>query len=115
LACPDAELSILLTDGPGIRSLNRDFRGLDRATDVIAFAMREGPHADINPQLLGDVALSLDAASRRAKRRRVELLDCLTELLIHGILHLLGYEHVKDIAGGRRMRAKERALLALFD
>ena len=115
LGCHDSELSILLTDGPGMRSINREYRGIDKATDVLSFAMREGPQGDLNSFLLGDVVLSLDMAVKRARRRDVEMLEPLTEVLIHGILHLLGYDHVRDSVGGKRMRAKERELMHLLD
>jgi probable rRNA maturation factor len=90
------ELSIALVDDPTIRELNRDYRRLDRPTDVLAFAMEEGGDAaplDQGHRLLGDVIISVPTARRQAKRHKRRLLDELTMLLAHGLLHLLGYDH----------------------
>ena len=96
-----------------MRRLNAQYRGIDRPTDVLAFAMREGPFADLNPQVLGDVAISAETALRQARARRHSLAKELTRLLIHGTLHLLGYDHEVSPADARLMRAKERELWRL--
>jgi probable rRNA maturation factor len=108
-----SELSILLTDDAGIRLLNRAYRGQDRATDVLAFAMREG---DTNPpcqrspaELLGDVAISVPTAARQAKRARRPLEAELRTLLAHGLLHLIGLDH-RTSRERRTMLARGRAL-----
>ena len=80
-----------------MRGLNRSYRNIDRSTDVLAFAMREGqplPAVDDGPEMLGDVVISVDTARRQARRRRRRLLDELTTLLAHGLLHLVGHDHV---------------------
>jgi probable rRNA maturation factor len=90
------ELSVALVDDETIRALNRDYRHKDRATDVLAFAMREGeptPGQDGGPQLLGDVIISAATAAQQARQRERPLRDELTMLLAHGLLHLLGYDH----------------------
>src|SRR5437868_11786333 len=98
----DAELSILLTDDEEIHELNRVFRHRDQPTDVLAFAMREGetiaasPPGDAAkglPEILGDVIVSIETARRQATRRRRALEGELCELLAHGLLHLVGYDH----------------------
>src|SRR5262245_53268290 len=102
-----AELSVALVDDQTIMHLNRDYRGKDRPTDVLAFAMEEGhpsPSAG-TARVLGDVIVSIDTALRQAKGRRRPLLDELTMLLSHGLLHLLGYDHRTD-AEEREMVAK---------
>ncbi len=88
-----------MVDDLTIRELNRDYRGKDRATDVLAFAMREGgPLMDQGAALsmLGDVIVSVPTARRQARSRKRELRDELTMLLAHGLLHLLGYDHQTD-------------------
>lgn len=104
----DAELTVALVDDTEIHDLNRRYRGKDRATDVLAFAMREGLRAPGDEQTLGDVVISLDTAARQARRRRVPLEREVRTLLIHGVLHLLGYDHERSAAEARRMKAKER-------
>jgi probable rRNA maturation factor len=93
--------------------LNARYRGVDRPTDVLAFAMREGPFAQFHPHLLGDVVISAETALRQARTHRRTLAEELTHLLIHGTLHLLGYDHEVSSAEARLMRAKERALWKL--
>ena len=102
LKAHDAELcevSVLLTDDVDIRQLNRDYRGVDAPTDVLAFSMREGEDGDVNPSLLGDLVISLETAARQASTRDglggvCGNLEAETALLtVHGMLHLLGYDH----------------------
>jgi len=105
----ETELSIVLVSDRWIRRLNREWRGKDRATDVLSFAQHEG--GGLAPAtLLGDVVISVAAAKRQA-RAQGELLAVEGErLLIHGLLHLLGYDHERSTAEARRMRRRERAL-----
>ncbi len=106
----DAELTVSLVDDSTIHELNRDYRGKDRPTDVLAFAMREGRRAPGDETVLGDVVISLDTAARQAQGRGVSTADEVRTLLIHGILHLLGYDHERSDAEARRMKAMERKL-----
>ena len=110
LDCQDCELSVLIVDDARMQRLNAQYRGLDRPTDVLAFPMREGAFAELHPQLLGDIVISADSAQRQAQARRHSLAEELTHLLIHGTLHLLGYDHEVSAADARLMRAKEREL-----
>lgn len=93
------EVSVLLTDDADIRQLNRDYRGIDAPTDVLAFAMREGEDGNLNPNLLGDLVISLETAARQASTKDTLSPTCgnlETEaalLAVHGMLHLLGYDH----------------------
>jgi len=89
----DCELTVVLVDDDSMRELNKTWRGKDATTDVLSFAMREGEYAELNPQLLGDVVISVPAASRQASRARRTTVDEVTMLLAHGLLHLLGYDH----------------------
>lgn len=105
LGMPSAEVSILLTDDREIRALNRDYRGVDRATDVLSFAMREGEGARIAGDVLGDLVISMQTCARQAREAKRSLLDESTMLLAHGLLHLLGWDH-ETAAKDRAMRAE---------
>jgi probable rRNA maturation factor len=100
-----ADLSILLTSDAEIRVLNRDFRGIDRPTDVLSFSQREGALAP-QAHLLGDIVISVETARRRGKRG---LEGELLHLTIHGLLHLVGYDHATP-AEARRMFALTRRI-----
>jgi probable rRNA maturation factor len=105
----DAELSLTLTDDAGVGALNAAYRGREGPTDVLAFSLLEGAHARHRGALLGEVVIGVEQAARQARRARRRLDDEVAHLLVHGLLHLVGYDHVR--AGeARRMRAEERRL-----
>ncbi len=114
----ECELSLMLVGDRSIRRLNRDFRNKDEATDVLSFPQLEGPVAagvtgGASPTvLLGDIVLSVDSARRQARELAVGTPARLRALLIHGFLHLLGYDHERSPAEARRMLARERKLAA---
>lgn len=112
LGLENAELSILLTDDNEIHALNRDYRGKDKPTDVLSFSQTEGDFGDIDADMLGDVVISLNTALRQAIENGHSAEREIDVLLIHGILHLAGYDHEKDEKEARAMRKKERLLLA---
>lgn len=89
----DCEVSILLTDDAEIQLLNHQYRHIDEPTDVLAFAMREGIGGALNPQLLGDLVISVPTAQRQSIAHGHSLNVELAILSVHGTLHLLGYEH----------------------
>lgn len=111
--CPDAELSVLWVDDAIIRDLNRRWRGRNRATDVLSFPMREGRFAEIADHLLGDVVISLETVLRRAGARRTSADRIVAQLLLHGVLHLLGYDHIGNARRRARMRAEEGRILKI--
>jgi len=111
LAFPDGELSILIVDDPRIEQLNRKYLNREGPTNVIAFPMREGSFGDLNPQLLGDVVISTDTAASEAAVADIPTETRITELLIHGILHLFGYDHENDEPEARRMEQKSNELI----
>ena len=113
LGCPDAELSILLVDDPEIAALNSNYLNRSGPTNVIAFPMREGAFSDISPNLLGDVVISVDTAKREAHEAGIHPEERFIELLIHGILHLLGYNHETGAEEALRMEEKTRELMRL--
>ena len=90
---PDFEVGLRITTDREIRALNRDDRGKDKPTDVLAFAQREGPAGALHPGLLGDIVISVETARRQARRG---LAAELLHLASHGLCHLLGYDHRDD-------------------
>ena len=109
-----AELSVTFIGDRRMRRLNRHFRRKDRTTDVLAFAMREAAAprwVRRSRCLLGDVVISVPTAMRQAKEGRRTLDHELVVLMIHGILHLCGYDHERSDVEARRMQQKEIAVL----
>jgi len=102
----------MIVDDEGIRTINRDYLRRDRPTNVIAFSLTEGDFGDVNPGVLGDVVVSAEAASREARAARIPVEDAILYLIIHGILHLAGYDHEgpKGIARARIMSAVQQAV-----
>lgn len=105
-----AAVTIVFTDDAGIRALNARFRDRDRATDVLAFPLHENDEAGV---YLGDVVISLQRAQEQAPRFGNDPEAELARLLVHGLLHLLGYDHHRP-ADGRRMKVAERRALLEF-
>ena len=126
------EVSVLLTDDADIKHLNRDYRGIDAPTDVLAFAMRDGEDGDVNPNLLGDLVISLETASRQiatgdqfsathssleTEKQEITHDSLETEvalLAVHGALHLLGYDHQTQ-AEATVMFEKQKAIFSLLE
>lgn len=122
-----AELGIMFVGDQRMRGLNRRYRGKDRTTDVLGFAMREvfTPHgltsspprvqsrdaSSLTPDMLGDVVISVPTAWRQAKEAGRSLDEELVWLLVHGILHLCGYDHERSEKEARRMHRRERMIL----
>jgi probable rRNA maturation factor len=97
-----------------MRSLNHRYRRKNRTTDVLAFAARDAivPHTPyLMPSMLGDVVIAVPEAARQAKEGQRSLDEELMVLLIHGILHLCGYDHEGSEKEARRMRRRERTIL----
>jgi probable rRNA maturation factor len=115
LGCPDAELSILLLDDSQISILNKKYLKREGPTNVIAFPMREGPFAELTPDLLGDVVISLETAAREGTAAGISMGDRLTELLVHGILHLCGYDHETSEKEALRMEEKNQEILKIME
>ena len=115
LDCPEGELSILIVDDTQIEKLNRQYLQRPGPTNVIAFAMREGEFSQVSPHLLGDVVISMDTAAREAKNAGISLQKRFNELLVHGILHLFGYDHETSDKDARIMEEKSQKLIALIE
>lgn len=112
------DLGIWITNEAELHTLNRMFRGVDRTTDVLSFG-EEGPdepfiHVPDEPRHLGDVAISFPHVVRQAVEFRHSPTYELAFLLVHGVLHLLGYDH-EDDADGQIMRAREDAVLEALE
>ncbi|MDX2498625.1 MAG: rRNA maturation RNase YbeY [Desulfobacterales bacterium] len=114
LDCPDTELSILIVDDPQIAVFNEQYLNRNGPTNVIAFPMRTGPYANITPQLLGDVLISVETAFREGKRVGISMEERFTQLLVHGILHLLGYDHETSDQDAHEMEKKSKEILKLI-
>ncbi len=112
---PDGELSILIVDDQQIADLNLTYLNRKGPTNVIAFPMREGQFDEITPNLLGDVVISIETARREADAAGLSLQNRFDQLLIHGILHLLGYDHEQTREEAERMEEKSKSLLAMLD
>ena len=108
---PDAELSVLLADDEQIGELNSLWRRKSGPTNVLAFSLTEGDDAAMASNLLGDIVISVETAAREAKVERLSLGSRLDVLLVHGFLHLIGYDHEKSDSEAVRMQNKERELL----
>ena len=109
----NAIITIILTDNAYIRTINKKYRKKDRPTDVISFAYRENPFpaGDSSTEELGDVYLSLEQAALQSRELGVTMRDETARLLVHGILHLLGYDHETSARDAVRMRKKEDEIL----
>ncbi len=105
---PDAELSILILNNSGIQEVNREYLQRDRPTNVISFAMQEGEGAGLLPLVLGDVVISAERAAADAAEAEIPFEHELWFLLLHGVLHLLGYDHERgSTEEAELMEAKE--------
>ena len=124
----DHELSIVLTDNETIREMNRTYRNMDRPTNVLAFPMLEPMDADLPgfpvvpddagpgaPPLLGDVVISTEQAEQEAKTAGITLDERMSQLLVHGILHLVGYDHETGETDARQMEVKSLELIRLIE
>jgi probable rRNA maturation factor len=110
-----AELSIVLADDPMVQTLNREYRGKDKPTNVLSFAFADDDGEPVGdpeaPVLLGDIVLSFDTLTREADEQGKPFAHHLSHLVVHGVLHLLGYDHIDD-AEADEMEALETAILA---
>lgn len=110
---PGAEVSVVLGDNDYIRELNKQYREIDAATDVLSFAMLEGEEETIEDEdvLLGDIIISLERVDEQAKEYGHSFIRELAYLTAHGMFHLLGYDHNSE-EERKIMREKEERVLA---
>jgi probable rRNA maturation factor len=114
LGYPDAQLSILIVDDTRIAEFNLTYLNHTGPTNVISFPMQEGQFSDISPDLLGDVVISADTAYREAVEAGMAMGERFNQLLIHGILHLTGYDHVNSEEEAQAMERKSNQLIKLI-
>ncbi|MGV8059359.1 MAG: rRNA maturation RNase YbeY [Smithellaceae bacterium] len=115
LDCADKEISLSFVNDETIQHLNKQYRGKDNPTNVLSFSLQEGEFGNINPHILGDVVISADTAKVDAVKNNRTLEQEIDFLIIHGLLHLLGYDHENTTKEETRiMQKKEKALFRLL-
>lgn len=110
LGSNDSELSLLLVDNKSIQELNKKYLGKNLPTDVLSFPMDEGEFGNLNSNILGDVVLSLEKAKELANQEERPLKTVIANLLIHGILHLHGYDHEIGLDDENKMEKEAQSL-----
>jgi probable rRNA maturation factor len=113
LGCDDSELSILITDDKEIHELNRQYLKRDKPTNVLAFPMDSGA-GEVDSGMLGDIVISVDTAKREAKEMGITIQHRVCELLVHGLTHLMGYDHEISKSEERKMQKEEKRLLKVI-
>jgi probable rRNA maturation factor len=116
LNCADKEISLSFVDDKTIQQLNNQYLNRDKPTDVLSFSLQEGEFSNINPQVLGDIVISLDTAQADASKSGLSLEQEIDFLIIHGLLHLLGYNHENTTKEEtKKMQRKEKDLFRLLN
>ena len=116
MGCPEGtELSVTVVGDRSIRRINREYLARDRSTNVISFSQQEGDGGGMAPHMLGDVIISADTSAREAEQGGMQPFDRLCFLLLHGILHLCGYDHERSgEEEAARMEKKEAELFRIL-
>jgi probable rRNA maturation factor len=112
LGYTDSELSVVLVDDEEMTRLNGEFRHVDSTTDVLSFSMQEGEFGDVCPELLGDVVISAPTARLMSELNHSPFASVLDLLLVHGVLHLIGYDHEQGEGEAQRMKEETIRVLA---
>jgi probable rRNA maturation factor len=116
LDCTDKEISLSFVDDTKIKQLNKQYLGKDRATNVLSFSFQGDEYGNINPQILGDIVISVETAQKDASQGNLTIAQEIDFLIIHGLLHLLGYNHENTTKKEtNKMRKKERELFNLVN
>lgn len=116
LDCADKEISLSFVDDEKIKQLNKQYLGKDKATNVLSFSLREDEYGNINPQILGDIVISVETAQKDAIQGNLPIAQEIDFLIIHGLLHLLGYDHENTTKKETsKMRKKERELFNIVN
>ncbi len=106
---------MVIVDDVQMAQLNQTYLQRQGPTNVIAFPMREGACSEVNPLLLGDVVISMQTCAKEGQQADIPVNQRFYQLLVHGILHLFGYDHVHAAAEAKAMETKSHELLALID
>ena len=118
-AAPLVEVSVRLTDDAEVHALNRDFRGKDKPTNVLSFPQVQDDlvdtlaNSDDGEILLGDIVLARETCAREAAEKGISLTDHATHLIVHGTLHLVGYDHMDDASAAAMEALEVKALASL--
>ena len=114
--CANKELSISFVDDNTIKQLNNHYLQRDHSTNVLSFSLQEGEYGNVNPHILGDIVISTETAQRDAIRGDLSLSEEIDFLIIHGLLHLLGFNHENTTkAQTTKMQMKERELFGILN
>jgi probable rRNA maturation factor len=118
-AAPLVEVSVRLTDDAEVHTLNRDFRGKDKPTNVLSFPQVQGDlleglaNSDDGEILLGDIVLARETCALEAEEKGISIVDHATHLIVHGTLHLVGYDHMDDVSAAAMEALEVKALASL--
>jgi len=118
-AAPMVEVAIRLTDDAEVHALNRDFRGKDKPTNVLSFPqvqpdlLETMSNSDDGEILLGDIVLARETCAREAEEKGISLENHATHLIVHGMLHLVGYDHMDDASAAAMEAMEVKALASL--
>ncbi len=115
LALHNDELSVVFVDDKEITDINNEFRGKNNPTNVIAFSMREGEFAELDTPVLGDVVISVETAQREAGDAGITFDERITQLLVHGVLHLAGYDHETSEEDAKEMEMKSLEIIRMIE
>ncbi|OGP87615.1 MAG: rRNA maturation RNase YbeY [Deltaproteobacteria bacterium RBG_19FT_COMBO_43_11] len=116
LDCADKELSLCFIDDEKIKQLNKQYLGKNKATNVLSFSLREDEYGNVNPHVLGDIVISVETAERDALESGLTIAQEIDFLLIHGLLHLLGYNHENATKKEKNiMQMKEKELFNIVN
>jgi probable rRNA maturation factor len=114
--CANKELSISFVDDNAIKQLNNQYLQRDSSTNVLSFSLQEGEYVNINPDILGDIVISAETAQRDAAIGDLSLSEEIDYLIIHGVLHLLGFNHENTTKSQTTiMQMKERELFGILN
>ena len=106
----EAELSLLFVNDLQIQALNRQYLHRDKPTNVLAFPMRKGEFSTLHPHLLGDLVISVETAKRQSNRFSLTEIEMVILLMVHGVLHLIGYDHEETKKGAKEMAFKQKEI-----
>jgi len=118
-AAPLVEIAVRLTDDAEVQALNRDFRSKDKPTNVLSFPQVQADlltslsNSDDGEILLGDIVLARETCAREAEEKGIPLADHATHLIVHGTLHLVGYDHMDDVSAAAMEALEVKALASL--
>lgn len=111
LDCENKEISLTFVDDATIQQINKQYLSKDKPTNVISFSLQEGEFGGVNPDVLGDIVISADTAASDADQGQLSFDEEILFLMIHGLLHLLGYNHENTSpSNSQKMKKKEEEL-----